>query len=144
MVQVDPPLSPRSPFHPQNRLSVMMLFSFSFLCSLRFIDIVAMREDYLKYTSKSERRELMGRIVKAYHDFGSGNKNDGEKALYELLLRLIYELLSGHISLNDIRYRTWHKSGHREPKHGIRIEKLLRRIYGSSKAITLKREIRWL
>jgi hypothetical protein len=144
-----PPLSPVSPFHPENRIYKRMhptdIFSFRFLCSLLVVDIIAMREDYLMYMDRGERRVFMSDLVDHYHRYGSGNnKKDGVGALYELMLRLIFEVLHGHISVNDIRRGTWYRSHHRESKHGIRIEKLYRRVKSCHVASKHLRNISWL
>jgi hypothetical protein len=142
-----PPLSPKSPFHPATRYRSKVLFSYSFLASLDVIDMIAIYEDYQDYTTRHAKLGLMTRLVEAYHIKPPTKKNidvDGHAALHELMMRLIYELFSGYISINDIKYRTWARSVHRDSRHGERIRRLLMRIEKSPRAMRTLRSIMWL
>lgn len=135
-----------TPFHPHRTQSFTVLFSLSYLCSLCFSDIQAITWDYERFIPDFERPVLLREIKHAYHRIGSKDAGgtDSSRALHELLLRLIYELLSGHISMDDIRYHTWTRSRHRERMHGLRIHRLLSRVRKNEKALRVLHSVRWL
>jgi hypothetical protein len=142
-----PPFSHKSPFHPATKYRSKVLFSYSFLASLDIVDMIAIYEDYHDFTTKHAKLGLMTRLVEAYHVKPPKSKDhdaDGEAALHELMLRLVYELFSGYISINDIKYRTWDISVHRDRRHGERIRRLLMRIEKSGRAMRTLRSIMWL
>ncbi len=72
-----------------------------------------------------QRKRFFEKLKKMYHIEGS--LRDPEKALIELMLRILYEFLMGFVSYDDLRYINWKRSSNRDPHHGIRILKLCRK-----------------
>lgn len=138
-----PSVSLKSPFHPSTPYRSNVLFNFNFLKNLTFLDVIVIVEDFQLYTTRRHKLQFKSRLVAAYH-IPFKSCSDGEVALYELLLRLMYELLSGYISINDLRYETWHRSCHRDARHNERVRRLLDRIHRSRKALYKLRRIHWL
>jgi len=137
-------MSPMSPFHPATKYRSDILFDFSYLRSLYIVDIIAIYEDYQVYTTKRAKMQLLNKLVKAYHVSPKSGKSTGEAALHELMLRLLFELFNGFISLNDIKCRTWDRSMHRDVRHTMRIHRLLMLIQQSQKGLQMFRRIAWL
>jgi hypothetical protein len=112
------------------------------LCKLNFSDIAAIYEDYHLFTTRHAKLKLLTRLVEGYHIKGSNQ--DGERALHELMLRLIFELFSGIITLADIDFQRWDISMGRDWRHTERIRRLMQRVHACPKSLALMRCIRWL
>lgn len=117
--------------------------SFRFLCSLTVYEVLDLCYDFREIKSYSTRRRISKRLVRSYHITSPGAM-DGEKALHELMLRLLYELFNGYISGNDLLYGTWERSTHRDRKHNEWVARLMGEVVRCPRTYRLLRCIRWL
>jgi hypothetical protein len=124
-------------------MEASFLFSFSYLCSLRIGDVERIQREFWIANSRSSRRRLCKRIVRSYHKTSRG-RGDGMEALHELLMRLMYELLNGFISFNDLYYGTWDISTHRDREHNQWVAKLLGKVYRNRATLDVLRNVKWL
>ena len=102
------------------------LLSSHYLFSMKFEDLQILAQDFYKL-SHDQHRFILYNLVNEYHKRYQRKLMCANDALYELILRIIFETLKNIITISSIRRfkKDIYKSMKRDKNHQIRIHMLL-------------------
>lgn len=112
-----------------------------FLLNLTRKGLVQIMTDFVRLDSRS-KRSLCAHVCKRYHILT--NVDNPRLAVYELVMRLVYEVMIGKISISDLDSIKWFTAKNRDHRHHMRIVKLMKVIALDSRWVRYMYDIDWI